>query len=310
MHGAPASASSVRSWGTGITRSSLTSAVLRMGSAAPSEARSAVRPAAPTKLLPGGITSAVENAYLSYQGIKGLAIEGGYVDSLCTLDNATSSNDIRFLEPASAGVIANNIAASDFRSVFGARAYGDWYWAGAYVTGPTSGAIHSATSGSATFTPPDGTTEHLGGFARLALRFGDPKLYSFHIGAYVEALFEAPYDFANGSRSLVISDRPEVRIDPTQIVGAVNIQNGSSSSIANVSHAQVYSVEAAGNWGSVYFQGEYFWFNVDRRPFAQPGTTFTGPTLHFNGGYAEASWVLTGETRSYDAGAGAYSGVV
>ena len=135
-------------------------------------------------------------------------------------------------------------------------AYGDWYWAGAYVTGPTSGAMHSATSGSATFTPPDGTTEQLGGFARIALLFGDPKLYSFHIGADVEALFEAPYDFANGSRSLAISDRPEVRIDPTQIVGAANIQNGSSSSIANVSHAQVYSVEAAGNWGPVYFQGE------------------------------------------------------
>ena len=79
---------------------------------------------------------------------------------------------------------------------------------------------------------------------------------------------------------------------------------GSSSSIANVSHAQVYSVEAAGNWGPVYFQGEYFWFNVDRRSFAQPGTTFTGPTLHFNGGYAEANWVVTGETRSYDPGAG------
>jgi phosphate-selective porin OprO/OprP len=170
--------------------------------------------------------------------------------------------------------------------------------------------MHSATSGSATFTPPDGTTEQLGGFARVALLFGDPKLYSFHIGADVEALFEAPYDFANGSRSLAISDRPEVRIDPTEIVGAANIQNGSSSSIANVSHAQVYSVEAAGNWGPVYFQGEYFWFNVDRRPFAQPGTTFTGPTLHFNGGYAEASWVVTGETRSYDPGAGAYSGVV
>jgi phosphate-selective porin OprO/OprP len=100
-------------------------------------------------------------------------------------------------------------------------------------------------------------------------------------------LFEAPYDFANGSRSLAISDRPEVRIDPTEIVGAANIQNGSSSSIANVSYAQVYSVEAAGNWGPVYFQGEYFWFNVDRRPFAQPGTTFTGPTLHFNGGYGK-----------------------
>src|SRR5215470_17891693 len=43
-------------------------------------------------LLPGGIASGIENAYLSYQGIKGLAIEGGYMDVMYTLDEATSSN--------------------------------------------------------------------------------------------------------------------------------------------------------------------------------------------------------------------------
>ena len=84
--------------------------------------------------------------------------------------------------------------------------------------------------------------------ASVTVGASEPKS-AFHIGGDVEALFEPPYDYANGSRSLEISDRPEVRIDPTQIVGAANIQNGSSSSIANVSHAQVYSVEAAGNWG-------------------------------------------------------------
>jgi phosphate-selective porin OprO/OprP len=50
---------------------------------------------------------------------------------------------------------------------------------------------------------------------------------------------------------------------------------------------------------------------VDRRPFAQPGSsTVTGPTLHFNGGYIEASWTLTGETYPYNAAAAAYSNPV
>jgi phosphate-selective porin OprO/OprP len=103
-------------------------------------------------LLPGGIASGIQTAYLSYQGWKGnynghpwnVAIEGGYSDTFFSLDEATSSNDLMFMERASPQVIASNVAAGDFRSNFGGRAYGDWFWAGAYVTGPTSGAMHAA----------------------------------------------------------------------------------------------------------------------------------------------------------------------
>jgi phosphate-selective porin OprO/OprP len=161
-------------------------------------------------------------------------------------------------------------------------------------------------------------TEQLGGYARAVVHFGDPKQYSIHLGGDFEELFEAPYDYVTGARSLSLADRPELRIDPTQIVGT-NIQGPgpgftgitATNSIQNVSHAQVYSVEAAGNVGPFFVQGEYYWFDVDRRTFAQPATsTVTGPALHFNGGYIEASWTLTGETRPYNAAAGAYNNPV
>src|SRR5262249_19079742 len=140
-------------------------------------------------LLPGGIFSGIQTAYLSYQGFKGgnnwnAAIEGGYSDTFFGIEEATSSNDIMFMERASAQVIANNIAAADFRSNFGGRVWGDWFWAGAYVTGPTSGATHAATGsvrapnvggGPTAFFPPDGVTEQLGGYARATVHFGDPK---------------------------------------------------------------------------------------------------------------------------------------
>src|SRR5262249_45918894 len=45
-------------------------------------------------LLPGGITSGIQTAYLSYQGIKGVAIEGGYSNTFFTLDQPTGTNDI------------------------------------------------------------------------------------------------------------------------------------------------------------------------------------------------------------------------
>jgi phosphate-selective porin OprO and OprP len=298
-------------------------------------------------LLPGGITSGIQTAYLSYQGLKGkgehgpwnVAIEGGYSDTLYSLDEATSSNDIMFMERASAQVIANNIAAGDFRSNVGGRAYGDWFWAGVYATGPTSGAMHSATGAvrAGTFgsvgqplsnlAPPDGTSEQFGGFARAVVHYGDPKQASIHIGGDVEELFKPAFDWVTGAQSLSLADRPELRIDPTTIVGT-NIQGGpgytgalsgvgATNAIQNVSRAIVYSIEAAGNLGPVFVQGEYFWFDVDRRLFpVQPASSsagvasVTGPNLHFNGGYVEASWTMTGETRTYNNAAAAYNGVV
>src|SRR5882762_3377241 len=112
-----------------------------------------------------------------------LAIEGGYLDVPYTLDEATSSNDILFLERASSQVIAANVAASDFRSAAGARWYTDSFWIGAYATGPTAGAIHSASS-----TNPNGTTEQLGAAARIAGQVVTGKDYSLHIGGDAEFL--------------------------------------------------------------------------------------------------------------------------
>ena len=55
--------------------------------------------------LPGGATSGIEQANVSYMGIKPfggqLAIDGGYLDVPYTLGEATSSNDIVFMERAS-----------------------------------------------------------------------------------------------------------------------------------------------------------------------------------------------------------------
>ena len=67
--------------------------------------------------------------------------------------------------------------------------------------------------------------------------------------------------------------------------------------MAGVSGAQAHSAEAAGTIGSLYLQGEYFWYNVDRG--------FLGlPSVKFQGGYAQAG-VLTGESRVYNLSTGA-----
>ncbi len=248
----------------------------------------------PVGFLPGGALSGLENAYLSYTGFKPfggtLAIEGGIMDLPYTLDEATSSNDILFMERASSGIIATNIAAGDFRSALGARWFNETFWAGAYVTGPSTGAIHSASS----INPP-GTTEQYGAVARVAGQFVNTKDYSLHIGVDAEWLIQPPHNLIANTQTLTLSDRPELRIDPTTLI--------STGAMAGVSGAQVYSAEAAGTIGSLYLQGEYFWYNVDRGLLGLP-------SVKFQGGYAQAGYILTGETRKYNPASASYGGVV
>lgn len=250
----------------------------------------------PVGFLPGGALSGIENAYLSYTGFRPLggtlAVEGGYMDIPYTLDEATSSNDIAFIERASAGVIAANIAASDFRSTFGARWYNNVFWVGAYATGPTAGAVHSASS-----VNPNGTTEQFGSIVRAAGQVVSGENYSLHLGGEAEFLIRPPHNLITGAQTLTLSDRPELRIDPTSIA--------STGALAGVSGAQVYSVEAAATYGPLFLQGEYFWFDVERRALPVPL-----PNARFEGGYAQASYVLTGEGRAYNAASASYGGVI
>jgi phosphate-selective porin OprO/OprP len=269
-------------------------------------------------LLPGGIISTIQSAFVSYQGIKGTvdvprpampykgapppapvsswgtALEVGYMDSFWSLDEATSSNDIMFLERASAQVIASNIAAGDFRSQAGARYWSDWLWLGAYATGPVTGAVHNGTGSSSAKQTPS-ATEQWGGYARGALHWtSNDKLVTVHVGGGAEALFKSIYDRVAGTHPLTFSDRPEIRIDPSFTIL-------STGGLTDVRHAQVYNVEGAASVGPVFFQGEYFWFNVDR---------FFNPSARFEGGYAQASWVITGESRTYNNPQAAFNGVV
>ena len=248
--------------------------------------------------LPSGGASGIQNAYLSYTGFKPfggkMAIEGGYLFVPYTLDQATGSNDILFMERSAASNVAAGIAAGDFRSAIGTRWWNDVFWAGAYVTGPNSGAIHSASS-----VAPNGTTEQYGAVARVAGQIVSGKDYSLHLGADAQWLIQPPHNLVTGAQTLTLSDRPELRIDPTRLI---------SATIANAAGAQAYNVEAAATYGPLILQGEYYWFNVDRS--AVTGLPPVGaPSVKFQGGYAQAGYVLTGETHAYNPATASYGGI-
>jgi phosphate-selective porin OprO/OprP len=62
----------------------------------------------------------------------------------------------------------------------------------------------------------------------------------------------------------------------------------------------VINAELAGQYENVLIQGEYFNYELTRRGLAD---------ANFNGGYVQASWVLTGERHGYDKTNAAYAGI-
>jgi phosphate-selective porin OprO and OprP len=237
---------------------------------------------------PGGAgttTGGIQTAELTYNGFnKGplpLAFDLGYMDTPFMLDEATSSNDIMFMERASIQTVASGIFANDFRSALGVRSNNDRYWAGVYLTGPQSGATHT-------------TGEQYGSFGRATYQVLQGPDYSVHLGADAGGLLKPPT--VGGVDTISLSDRPELRLDPTSI-----LTTGALGTAAHpVEDAQVYGVEGAAGWRNLFLQGEYYHINVDRLGLAANG---------FDGGYIETSLTITGEQRKYLAATGAYSSI-
>ena len=201
--------------------------------------------------LPGGRRTGIDNAYLQFTGLKGDGIssvqELGYINVPYTMYQNTSLNDILFMERASAQVVAVEIAAGTARAAGGTNVYTDRFWAGAYATGPRAGDVHINQSTSTV----NGQTEQLGSTGRMTYQLLQEKDYTLHIGGDAEFLIRPPSNTTSGIKYLsALADRPEIRLDPTQLI--------STGTINYVSGAQVYSGELAG----------------ELRPLVRPGGIF------------------------------------
>jgi phosphate-selective porin OprO and OprP len=232
---------------------------------------------------PGALASGLENALVTYSGLKNngvpLVFDLGYMDVPFTQEESSSSNDIPLVERAAIINVASNIMANDFRSAFGVRSFSDRYWAGAYVTGPTSGSNHT-------------TGEPLGAVGRAGYNISySPEGY-LHLEGDAGALLKPPAP--GGIRSITLSDRPELRVDPTQILSTGAALGTAANPLNNV---VVYGGGGIANWHNFQVNGEAYRIDVNRQGLA---------TNHFEGGYVEGSWILTGEQRKYSPPAGAY----
>jgi phosphate-selective porin OprO/OprP len=234
-------------------------------------------------------SSIIENAFVSYNGFRPVGIDLGYMDLPWSLQEATSSNDIMFMERPSPQQIATQFGAGDARSAFGVHSNDDRYYANFYVTGPTAGATHHGSDMSQLAETARGTYQ--------VWQDGNDSIHLGLNGIYLSNPRSGGSATTPTTHQLTLSDRPELRVDDTTLLstGAINADSG-----------WVGGLEAAAQFGNIFAQGEYFHYSLDQ--LATSATSPT-PTLDFDGGYIEASYTFGGR-RKYNPAAGAYSGVI
>ena len=285
-----------------------------------------------TGVVTNGITSGIENAFITYNGLYKhggpfpVAFDIGAIDVPWTLDEPMGSNDIMFMERSSSQVVATLFGGGDNRTALGFRSNNDRYWLGAYLTGPQTGAEHvvATTGNTAVATGPNvGLGPQLAGLVRATYQLYQDKTNnaSLHIGVNYAYTFDprscnTSINVTNASipsgttgavtcnaSGLTLSDRPELRIDPTQFLNTGFIP----------AHAgQVIGGEAAASYGNAFIQGEYYHYIVDTKNETTVGGIVAGtpgPSVAFNGGYVQGSYTFGGR-RYYKPTTGAYSGVI
>jgi phosphate-selective porin OprO/OprP len=235
---------------------------------------------------PDGNVSLYEASF-NYTGLKPLTLTVGYFKPWLTLADSTSSNDFLLLEEPSIANIARGVAAGDTRAVFGGRAYGNRWFAAAYVTGQKWGSQQSTVP----------IYSQTGASMRLAGRPLTDGDYDVHTGFSLSDAFRLtrnPPSNGVGGQTTSLSDYPEMRVDPVKFLNTGNISNANS--------AYTWGPEFAFRWKNFLIQGEYMQVGVQRG-----GVSSTPiPNMIFNGGYVEGSWVITGETRKYDPASAAF----
>jgi phosphate-selective porin OprO and OprP len=130
----------------------------------------------------------------------------------------------------------------------------------------------------------------LAAVARAGFLVATSADYNVHAGINGSYILD-PADQGTGLAPLRFRDRPEIRVDSTRLIdtGSIDADGGYSA-----------GVEFGANWKNFYFQTENFWYGVER----PDTTTLSDPS--FGGYYAQTSWMITGESRRYDAANGSF----
>lgn len=224
----------------------------------------------------------IQDLYLQYNGFAPFKIRAGAFAPSAGLEDSVSSTDTLFLERASPSDLARAIAGADGRTGIAAFGNGEQWFGSIALTG--------APIATQSF---DEQVALVGRFAGLVVKGNDLNI---HLGANATYVLQAPDQGPDtvSRYTLRLRDRPEVRVDGTRLIDTGNI---------NTDTLFIPGAEFAANFQNFFLQGEYFWYQFKREQVPGPAL----PDPDFSGWYAQASYILTGETRPWNAATGVFT---
>ncbi len=225
----------------------------------------------------------VQSMYVEYDGLAPWWFRLGAYPPPIHLEDATSPGDTIFLERSAPSDVARNVAGGDGRDAATA-AYADDRFFGALSL---SGGKVADTS---LFF--DEQLAAMGRLSYLAYSDDDTKFIVTANGTDVFKPGESTPGPAS-ARNITFSGNPEITVDDN---GTSLVSTGS----INANHAFAYGFEGGLQWTSLYAQGGWFGYDIDRRASA-----LSDP--HFDGWYAQVSYFLTGEARVYNAATASFA---
>jgi phosphate-selective porin OprO/OprP len=218
-----------------------------------------------------------------------------------------STNAQMFLERPGISDVARNLAAGDTRIGAGAFGYDNLWFVSADVTGRTIGVVNTGAfitsitpgSSSADVGTPQTYGDQLGLVGRAVVTPFHGLDWRINLGVH-GSYVDRPGDTTGpGTNGLIpvsgfavrLRDTPELRVDGTQFIDTGSIPAHNASTIG---------FEGAAQKGPLFVEGEAESVHVGR------SDGIASPT--FGGWYVEGSWLITGESRVYNASSAAFDG--
>jgi phosphate-selective porin OprO/OprP len=252
-------------------------------------------------------------AYLQFDGFAPWAIKVGAYAPPINIEDSTASADLLFFERNSPSNMQRNIAGAEGRDAISVIYAGERLFGAVSLTGNKiqDGPKALAAAG-ATATPNyDEQTAVAGRFSYMPVSTANAH---WIVGANALHVFKLPDLTAAGApavatatgttmHSYTLGDLPEFAVDSNGV-------NLVSTGALSANHVTSWGLETAGNYQNFYGQAGYYSYAVLRSPIAYTVyKTVEGPTglavlpsnNTFSGWYVQGSWVLTGESRVYNA---------
>lgn len=218
----------------------------------------------------GGISSGLKNVWVSYRGLEGFEFKGGNYIAPFSMEDMMSSNTMSAMERSLAQALAPGFLVGG-----SAKAFGDnWTVTAGYFFNPIS------------FDPLQNTDSGESVVARATFAPVRSRHRVIHLGAAVERR-SLDAGVNNRVRTLPEAGLAKSRLADTRLISGVE-------SYVNI------GAEAGVMYGPFTLTGQY----IVRKNNA--------PLLNdpdFNGGYVQAAWVITGESRRYSRTSGVFGGV-